>query len=89
MKIWSDCKVRSIAGEKMILLKSADTVDMTRVVMLNSSAEFLFEKLRGEDFTTEMAASLLAKKYNLSFEKAQTDVQNWLAAMEKAGLITE
>jgi|GEM_PF-6156214 len=29
MKILSDCKVRSIAGEKMILLKSAEAVDMT------------------------------------------------------------
>ncbi len=57
--------------------------------MLNSSAEFLFEKLRGEDFTAEKAADMLAEKYNIRFERAQEDVQKWINAMKRAGLITE
>lgn len=55
MKINSNYKLREIAGEKMVVIKGPIGADLTKVVMLNSSAELQWSSLQGKDFLRKEA----------------------------------
>ena len=87
MKLRPNLTIREIAGEKMLVINGAAGVDLTKVVMLNSSAEFLWNSLQGKDFQNECAEDLLISKYGITKEQAKSDAGSWIKSMIKAGLI--
>ncbi|MFA5849790.1 MAG: PqqD family protein [Bacteroidales bacterium] len=89
MKILQSCKFRDIAGDKILLVKSEGMLDLTKVVLMNSTAELLFNELKDKDFTIEHAATLLVNKYGIDPADAERDSLSWLASMKEAGLVTE
>ncbi|MCK9303940.1 MAG: PqqD family protein [Bacteroidales bacterium] len=89
MRILHGCKIRDVAGDKVVIIKGKEGMDLTRVVMLNKSAELLFEKLRLKDFSHKEAAEILMEEYGIEKEQSMKDSENWIASMKDAGLITE
>ena len=87
MKLRPNLTIREIAGEKMLVINGAAGVDLTKVVMLNSAAEFLWNSLQGKDFQNECAEDLLISKYGITKEEAKTDAGAWIKSMIKADLI--
>jgi hypothetical protein len=87
MKLKPNYKVREIAGEKMVVMQGKDGVDLTKVILLNTSAEWLWNSLQGKDFTLESAAQLLEERYKIGKEQSVTDAGKWIASMVKVGLI--
>jgi hypothetical protein len=87
MKLKPNLTIRGIAGEKMLVINGAAGVDLTKVVMLNNAAEFLWNSLQGKDFQNECAEDLLISKYGITKEQAKTDAEAWIKSMIKAGLI--
>jgi len=87
MKIIPGCNLREIAGEKMILMKGSANLDLTKVVMLNSSAELLWTTFQDRDFMKSEAADLLITNYGIDQSQAFADAEAWISAMLKAGLI--
>ena len=64
MKIREEFKVREMAGEHVIVMPGrGGAADMTRIVSLNPSSMYLWEKLRGREFTAADAALLLTERY--------------------------
>ena len=51
MKISSKFKVRSIAGENVIIKQGKFGADMTKIISLNETSLFLWNKFQGEEFT--------------------------------------
>jgi len=88
MKLKSNCKLREIAGEKMIVMHGEQGLDLTRVVQLNGTAELLWNELHGKEFTREHTAQLLTTTYGIEQERAIADAGSWIDAMQKAGLIS-
>ena len=88
MKIESKYKVRDIAGEKMIILQGTFGTDMTKIISLNESAELLFNKLVGREFTMEDAAAVLTDNYEVEAEVALADATKWVESMADCGVIT-
>jgi hypothetical protein len=87
MRINSGYTLREIAGEKMILMKGSANLDLTKVVMLNSSAELLWTAFQDRDFMKSEAAELLATNYGIDQVQAVADTEAWISSMLKAGLI--
>ena len=87
MKINSSYKLHEIAGEKMLVIKGAAGADLTRVVMLNSSAEMLWNAVQGKDFEQSVVVGLLIQKYGIELLQAVADADAWIASMLKAGLV--
>jgi len=87
MKLTPNLTLREIAGEKMLVLKGAAGVDLTKVVMLNSTAEFLWNSLQGKNFQNEDAEELLIQKYGIAKDQAKSDAGAWIKSMINAGLI--
>jgi len=87
MKLKPNYKVREIAGEKMVVMQGKDGVDLTKVILLNNSAEWLWNSLQGKDFSLDSAAQLLEERYTIGKEQSETDAGKWIDSMVKVGLI--
>lgn len=87
MKLIPDLTLREIAGEKMLVINGASGVDLTKVVLLNSTAEYLWNALQAREFGNEEIADLLIRNFRIEKNQALTDAGNWVQSMVNAGLI--
>lgn len=87
MKFNPKYKLQDVAGEKMVVVHNADGMDLSKVIVLNSTAEVLWKTLEGKEFTLDKVAGLLMEKYDLKKEKALSDAKSWIDSLHKAGLI--
>lgn len=65
MKLNPKYKLKDIAGEKMVVVHNADGMDLSKVIVLNSTAEMPWNALEGKEFTLDKVADLLMEKYDL------------------------
>ena len=87
MKINLNYKLRSIAGETIVVNQGTTGTDMTRIISLNVSAKLLYEQLLGKEFTLEDAAKVLVDTYGIGSEQALADAEKWADALRKCGVI--
>lgn len=87
MKIKAIYKLRSIAGDSIIVKQGTRDVDFTHIISLNKSAKFLYEKFLGKDFTIEDVARLLESTFNISKERAENDARIWVESMIECQVI--
>lgn len=87
MKIQSNYKLRSVAGETIVVNQGQIATDMTRIISLNASARLLYEQLQGKEFTLEEAAQVLVDTYGIGQEQATEDARKWVEALEKCKVI--
>ena len=87
MKIAPNYKLRSIAGENIVVNQWTTGTDMTRIISLNASAKLLYEQLLGKESTLEDAAKVLVNTYGISIEQALEDAEKWADALRKCGVI--
>ena len=87
MIIKSNYKLRSIAGETIVVNQGITGTDMTRIISLNASAKLLYEQLVGKEFTLDDVAKVLVDTYGIGSEQALADAERWADALRKCGLI--
>ncbi|WP_298034643.1 PqqD family protein [uncultured Alistipes sp.] len=87
MKISEKFKVREMAGEHVVIMPGRCGADMTRILALNESSLYLWESLRGRDFTTGDAAALLTGRYDVDGTTAQRDAEAWAAKLAECGVL--
>ena len=87
MKINSNYKLRSVAGETIVVNQGTTGVDMTRIISLNVSAKLLYEELQGKDFAVEDAAKILETTYGIGHEQAMTDAAKWVESLRGCKVI--
>ena len=74
MRIKDRLILRHVGNDYIIVKPEQDTVDMTKVYTLNESLAWLWEKLKGIDFTEDSVADLLVERYDVDKEHALKDV---------------
>ena len=89
MKLKADCKVRKIAGESVIVRMGAHHVNMTSIVSLNPTSEWLWEQLAGAEFDADKVAELLTAEYEVEREVALADAAKWIEMLRNANLVEE
>lgn len=87
MIIKSNYKLRSIAGETIVVNQGITGTDMTRIISLNASAKLLYEQLVGKEFTLDDVAKVLVDTYGIGSEQALADAERWADALHKCGVI--
>lgn len=80
-------KVRTVAGENIVIMQSSDGSDMTRVVALNESALLLYNRLSGRNFEIDEVIQVLIDEYEVDEAEARKDAVAWVDEMKKNGLI--
>ena len=86
MKFKDGYKVRSIAGENVVIMQGAVGSDMTRIISLNDSSLLLWNELQGKEFEVADVAEVLIENYNIDTEIAERDAKAWIEKLHECGL---
>ena len=89
MRIDSRFKLRTIAGETLIVRQMTEQTGLTTILSLNTSARMLYEKLAETDFTITDAARLLCETYQIEPEQALQDAAQWVKSLQACHIIQD
>jgi len=80
--------LRDVCGEKVIIGEGLEAVDFGRLMCLNDTAAWLWEKASemGE-FSVEGLAEALLEEFEVTKEQALQDVKDIVAKWEENGII--
>ena len=87
MRIKKEYDIREIAGEHIVVVQGRLEADMTRVIALNDSGAWLWERLSGKDFTARDVADLLCSRYDVDPETALADACKWTDTLKECKAI--
>lgn len=87
MRLKENFTKRKVGDEYMMISDSGSSLDYTRVISLNSTAAYLIEETKQEDFTNEVWIALLTEKYDVEEDIAKSDVDLLIKKLIKEDLI--
>ena len=88
MKISDKFVLRQVAGEWIVLPVAEKTVNFNGMLTLNETGVMLW-KLLQQGSTREMLAKALTDEYDVTFEEALADVDEYLSKLEGAGCLEQ
>ncbi len=89
MKLKNNYKIRKIAGESVIVRMGSQNVNMTTIISLNPTSEWLWEQLQDEEFDADKVADLLTAEYEVEREVALIDAAKWVEMLQQAELVNK
>ena len=87
MKFKEGYKVRSMAGENVVIMQGTAGSDMTRIISLNDSSLLLWNELQGKEFEVADVAALRVENYGIDTESAERDAKAWVEKLHECNLI--
>ena len=87
MKFKEGYKVRSMAGENVVIMQGTAGIDMTRIISLNDSSLLLWNELQGKEFEVADVAQILVETYEIDSETAERDAKAWVEKLAECALI--
>ena len=87
MKFKEGFKVRSMAGENVVIMQGKAGSDMTRIISLNDSSLLLWNELQGKEFEVADIADILTSNYKVDADTAARDAKAWVEKLAECGLI--
>ena len=87
MKFKAGYKVRSMAGENVVIMQGTAGSDMTRIISLNDSSLLLWNELQDKEFEVADVANTLVENYGIDLATAERDAKAWVEKLQECGLI--
>ena len=87
MKIDSKVKVRDIAGEKVVIMHGRLGADLTRIIQLNGSSQWLLEQLAEREFEVADVVALLTSRYDVDEQTATADATKWVEQLRENKIV--
>lgn len=87
MRIRKGFVLRKICGEWVIEGEGLEQIDFNKLVILNTSAAYLWEQVEEKDFSVEQLADLLIKRYGIARELAVRDAASLCEQWVKVELV--
>ena len=75
-----------MCGENIVTAEGLEHINFNKLISLNATAAFLWEKVEGKDFTIEEMAQHLVEEYGIEMELALTDAGKLAQAWIDAGI---
>lgn len=86
MKIKEGFILRTICGQSVVSAEGSANVNFSKLVSLNETAAYLFEKLVGKEFDASAMADLLTESYEVEREVALADSEILMQQWQEAGI---
>lgn len=86
MKIKNGFVLRQMCGENIVTAEGLEHINFNKLISLNDSAAFLWEKVVGKEFTAEEMAQYLTEEYGIDMELALKDSNALCKAWIEAGV---
>ena len=88
MKLKEGFVLREVCGEQVIMGEGIGALDFGRLLCLNETAAFLWQKATEQgDFSIESLADKLCEEYDVTREQAITDVNAIIDEWKKVGVV--
>lgn len=76
--------LKDVCGEKIVVAEGRENIDFTKIISMNDSAAYLWEKVQNIDFDVETLKKLLCDEYDVDEATALADskiiANQWLEA---------
>ncbi|MBQ7635378.1 MAG: PqqD family protein [Bacteroidaceae bacterium] len=83
-------ELRDVCGEKLIIAQGIQNLDFSKMINLNETAAFIWERMPADaPFTASDAADALVEEYEVERDVAERDAAALLEQLLKEGLIEE
>lgn len=90
MKTKKGFHLRNVCGEHVIVAEGIENIDFTKIINMNESAAYLWEKVDGQDnFTVGELAAYLCEEYEVDPSTAKADAAAVLNQWRQADIIEE
>lgn len=89
MKIKNGFELRKICGENIIVAHGVKNIDFTRLITLNESAAFIWDKVVDREFTEQDMVEVLLEEYDVERPQAEEDVKALLASWQEVGMVED
>lgn len=86
MKVKSGFVIKEVAGDYCIVPADDRFLDFGAMITANDTGAFLFEAMQSE-FTVESVASMLCKEYDIDFDTACEDVEEFVSLLRDKDLL--
>jgi hypothetical protein len=90
MKIRKELTVQNVGGEDVILLQGKHGLDTTKIISLNRTALWLWNRfVDADDFTVEQIADALVGEFGIDRSPAISDARVWVDMMLRNTLLEQ
>ncbi|MBQ6889616.1 MAG: PqqD family protein [Oscillospiraceae bacterium] len=86
MRLKFEFNVRQIAGEYILVPMGVAALEFSGMVTTNAVGALILEKLR-QDTTPEQICQAICQEFEVDEATAREDMEQFLAVVEKAGLL--
>lgn len=87
MRIKEGFRLRSVIGQPTIIGEGVTQMNFNKMIILNSSAEYLWKALEGKDFEIMMVIDLLMEEYDVDLNRSTESAQKIISQWYELGLI--
>ena len=87
MRIKKGFVLRDVCGEKIVVAEGKENIDFTKIISMNDSAAFLWEKVKDIDFDVDTLKTLLCSEYDVEEATALADSQIILNQWVEVGVV--
>lgn len=90
MKTKKGFHLRDVCGEHVIVAEGIENIDFSKIINMNESAAYLWQKVDGQDnFTVGELATYLCEEYEVEAATAEADAAAVINQWLDAGIIEE
>jgi len=87
MRLKDDLILRHIGNDYIIVEPGQDQIDLSKVYTLNETAAWLWEELKGRDFSLTDVVDALLDQYEVDRETAEADAKTLLELFREQKLL--
>ena len=87
MKTKKGFTLRNVCGENIIVGEGIENIDFSRIISMNESAAYLWNKILGQDFNVDTLVSLLLEEYEVDEATARSDAETLVKKWQEAGIV--
>lgn len=87
MKTKTGFTLRPLGKDYILIADSIEQVDFNKMITMNQTAAFLWNKALLQEFDATIMAQWLQEEYDVSETQALADAQTTLESWRKAGII--
>jgi len=87
MKTKKGFRLRNVCGENIIVAEGIENIDFSRIISMNESSAYLWNKVQNTDFTIDDMTRLLLDEYEVDEATARSDAEALAQKWIEAGIV--
>lgn len=88
MKIKPEFMLHQIGEEYIVMHDGSTNVDFSRIINLNRTAAYLWQRFHDKDFDADALTAALTERYDVVPEQARRDAEAFIQSLQRCGILS-